>query len=262
MKTTIFTLLILSTLGVFAQPEPPKQDVLVNKKGVAILPVQGNWGIGISASPFLEYAGNIFTDAYNPAPVFSSARPGYLYGKYYYRTDLALRATLGIGITNHTEKVENVINNEEYDKYTVSAFDFALSVGFEKYKGFGTRLRGFYGAEIGFEKNPYYGFWNETGDYGYGKFSYKNIEDDGDSYAYKGGNTYTVGVNGFIGIEYFFAPKLSVSSEFGVVLYGASTGKRKYVPNDGSDENVIDAGGSEFGIRTNTTSLINLNFYF
>lgn len=259
-KITLLTLVFCTTLS-FAQTETTNPEVLVNKKGVAILPVKGDCALGISASPFLEYAGNIFTDAYNPAPVFSSARPGYIYGKHYLTDNTALRAGLRIGMTSTTNKAENATNPDEYDKYKSSSLNLGLSVGIEKYKTFKSRLRGYYGADVMITKTPYWGsdYYNNLIE---GKYSYTNVDNADLNYVDKGGNTYMLGVQGFIGIEYFIAPKISVSSEFGLVLYGSTTGDRTFIPENGDPEVIYNPGGSGFGLTTNTTSLINLFFYF
>lgn len=261
MKKIAFLTLVFCTSLSFAQTETSSSDVLVNKKGVAILPVKGDCAIGISASPFLEYTGNLFTDAYNPAPVFSSARPGYIYGKHYLSDNTALRAGLRIGMTSTTNKVENAINPEESDKFKSSSLNLGLSVGIEKYKTFKSRLRGYYGADVLITKTPYMGndYFNN---YVEGKNSYNNAEDKTLDYVDKGGNTFMIGVQGVVGIEYFFAPKISVSSEFGLGLYGSKTGNRTYIPENGDPEDIYNLGGSSFGFATNTTSLINLFFYF
>jgi len=136
-----------------------------------------------------------------------------------------------------------------------------ISIGIEKYKTIKNRLRGYYGADILVSKNPYLGMSYDGSTFIQGKFKYSNP--DGETlYTEKGGNTYTLGAQGVIGLEYFFAPKMSISSEFGIMFYGSTTGDRTYIPEDGTPEVNFNPGGSAFGITTNTTSLINLFFYF
>jgi hypothetical protein len=262
MKKITFLTLVFCTSLSFAQTETSNSDVLVNKKGIAILPVKGDCAIGISASPFLEYTGNLFTDAYNPAPVFSSARPGYIYGKHYLSDNTALRAGLRIGITSENNKTINFVDPELQDDNKSSALNVGIAIGIEKYKTLKSRLRGYYGADFILTKTPYAGMDYYGTSFIEGKFSYTDAENDYNDYVEKGGNTITIGIQGVVGLEYFFAPKISVSSEFGVVLYGSKTGDRNYIPGNDNPDVLYNPGGSTFGLTTNTSSLINLFFYF
>jgi hypothetical protein len=52
-KSLTLLALVLGMSGAFAQD-------LTSKKGEPFLPEAGDWGLGIDANPFLEYAGNFF----------------------------------------------------------------------------------------------------------------------------------------------------------------------------------------------------------
>jgi hypothetical protein len=51
----------------------------VNKRGVYLLPQAGDFALGVDATPFLEYLGNLFSGSYD-APMFGG---GSIYGKYF-----------------------------------------------------------------------------------------------------------------------------------------------------------------------------------
>ncbi len=259
MKFTTTILLLALSLSLLAQNNEETQ-VLTNKKGVPILPIKGDWALGISAQPFLEYAGNLLTSGFNPAPVFTSSNPGYLFAKYYISDNTAIRGNLSIGLTSNTQKYENLVDNNLIDKYKESAFSMGISLGIEKYKNFKNRLRGYYGVDAGIDKRAYRGL-SSSGQFVHGKYTFYDAENKDNDYQEVGGNTYTIAAHAFIGVEYFFAPKISISGEFGAGAYGAFLTKREYIPQTG-DNVLLDAGNSSFGFATNTTSMLNIFFYF
>ena len=56
----------------------------VSKKGIPILPEQGDWAIGVDAAPFFIYAGNMLNgNAFNANPNFNFTSGTNLYGKYF-----------------------------------------------------------------------------------------------------------------------------------------------------------------------------------
>jgi hypothetical protein len=141
------------------------------------------------------------------------------------------------------------------DEMAFSRTNILVGGGLEKRRGYG-RLQGFYGAELGF------GMTSGTNDYTYGNdFSgdYEvehssinnfnsilngnnagnpNLHDPSSSNTgdpdnirrlrteFKG--AFTVGVRGFIGVEYFFAPKMSVGAEYGWGYAYTTGGKTTY----------------------------------
>jgi hypothetical protein len=253
MKIIAAIILFALSLNLSGQTSEPSKNP-VNKNGVEIMPKQGDWSLGISAQPFLEYAGNLLTSSFNPSPVFTSGNPGSIYAKYCISSTTSIRGNLSIGISSRTDKSPNSFDPDLYDKQIQSALAIGIGAGLEKYKTIRGRLRGFYGAELGIDKHP------NDGPY-FGKYAYKDADNKANDYKIIGGNTITIYTQGFIGIEYFFAPQMSVSGELGLGAYFAKTGIRKSVDSD-DEETVTDAGGSSFGIQTQTTGLINLFFYF
>ena len=80
--------------------------VLMSKKGVPILPEAGEYALGISANPFLEYFGNFLNGTNgNNSPVFDFAgnplgTPFALYGKKMLDANTALRARFALNTDN------------------------------------------------------------------------------------------------------------------------------------------------------------------
>jgi hypothetical protein len=137
---------------------------LTSKKGEIILPEQGDWSVGIDASPFLNYAGNFFgkTNS-NTSPNFNFiTKDQTLTGKYFKDAQTAYRVGLRIGLNSQatrktvTERAA-VPTSTNYPSAVVltenswrrSNSALGLSAGIEKRKG-KTRLHGIYGAEVGF----------------------------------------------------------------------------------------------------------------
>lgn len=234
---------------------------LTSKKGEPILPEAGDWSIGIEATPFLDYAGNFFGKTVkNNAPTWNFLNGNnVIVGKYFVEANKAYRAGIRIGFGSNTERAmvadraaasnttvtfpsANAMKENEW-KHSNTAF--GLTGGIEMRKG-KTRLQGFYGGELGI-------FFGSSKD----KFTYGNalvatgtnpvLVSNADAFAgannvnaappiqgvagsarateRKNGSTFTFGVRGFVGAEYFVLPKISVGAEFGWGIGLTSRGK-------------------------------------
>jgi hypothetical protein len=125
---------------------------------------------------------------------------------------------------------------------TNSGFGLRAGLGKEWRKG-KTRLQGFYGADASV-------FFN-TG-------SIKTVT---------GANTVTrtpglelgLGLNGFVGAEYFIFPKMSLGAQFNYGLNLSVTGKDKV---DTNGTVVESGGGSSVGLAGVGVTSINLNLHF
>lgn len=285
-----FTLTILAifvSITVFAQEE--KTSDFVSKRGVPILPEAGDYAIGIDATPFFTYIGNMFNaNTSNSAPSFSytAAAPLIITGKKMIDAKTAYRGIFRIGFTN--DKTNFYVPNDAYipqnpsdtsyvkDSKNLSQMHVALGFGLEKRRGKG-RLQGIYGAQVIFGMNTH----SE-------KYTYANAMDNNnitpttynfnsDSYgpasqrvtSNKQGFVYGVNLQAFIGAEYFFAPKFSISGELTYGLYFVSQGdgilKEEQRASNGTETIVVSkktAGETHFGIDTGVAGTLNLNFYF
>ena len=221
---------------------------LTSKKGEPILPEAGDWGIAVDATPFLNYAGNMFgKSANNTAPIFNFlAGNNAILGKYFKDEKTAYRLGINIGYASHS--ATNLIDQNNFtgtgqtpqvtDKCVVKSTGFGLTGGMEMRKG-KTRLQGYYGGELGL----YFGSSKQTYTYGnvYGLSGSAGTSTDPTSTAWsvgsngapvatgtyaaqtaggratldKTGTNIQFGVRGFVGAEYFILPKMSLGGEFG-----------------------------------------------
>jgi len=201
----------------------------VNKRGIYLLPQAGDFALGIDASPLLRYVGNAFSSYGNNAPILSN---NTLYGKYFLDDNRAIRAKMYLSLSNIVNK-GYLRDNGNPDIQSISNSDVGLSVGYELRRGNG-RVQGFFGGEV------YMGYGG-----GKVKYEYTNRMDDDyiETYDFsyfdprfenwisyseriteeKFGKTISAGMGGFAGIEYFFAPQISIGCEFGLGLIFSTT---------------------------------------
>lgn len=254
MKKIFFLLYIIVFVAgsAFAQETTPVQDVpepLTSKRGVPILPEYGEWGLGVSADPFLYYLGNFMNGAtagnFNQTfdwaahPAEALVNPA-IFGKYIVDENTAYRVRFNVNIaTNVTKEViaQDQLSpdplfpafTEDWRKNSVK--NFVLAAGLEKRRGV-SRLQGVYGGELVF------GLTKSNVEYQYGNPITADFNDPTTSSALggvvgngvrqtevKGGSTFLIGARGFIGVEYFLAPKISVGGEFGYTIGFQTEGK-------------------------------------
>ena len=263
MKNLLLIILFFSSVF-FAKAQETNNSQIYNKKGIAILPEKGDWVIGIDAAPFLDYIGNValISSEENNAPefAFTAQRPGQLFAKYYIKDDKALRLGLRLGITLRTDKDGSPSDPNEIDKFKENSLNIGVSFGVENYRTIRGRLRGFWGYEAGFDKIPYYG----DDYYGTRTVTGKVTNDQEGSvsdYTESGGNTFDIFVKGLVGIEYFIAPKISLSGEFGIGLSYINVGEREFEPDSGSKV-IYDAGSSELSVANTASGALVLLFHF
>jgi hypothetical protein len=222
------------------------------KKGTPILPEAGDWSIGIGANSTLEYFGNLMNGS-NSAPSFDwPGSQNVIHGKMMKDENTAYRIGLRIGF-NSGKTTEADPQEGELSETKTSAMDINLMGGIQKYRGKG-RLRGFYGGEVGFG-------------IGSGKttMTYEGDAPAGSTLEDKQGGTFEFGIRGFIGAEYFFAPKMSVAGEFGwgIGLGSQGEGEQTIADGTGGSDSAKTGKSSSFSIDTdNAGGSIILNFYF
>ncbi len=235
---------LLFVAAIFAATATFAQDGLTSKKGEAYLPEAGDWAIGIDANPFLNYAGNLFNgntgNGIGAGATYFA--PGMaIYGKMFKDEKTAYRAMLRIGFGSNT--VGTVVNlyadstaayngtTTEYTNETsTSARNITLGFGLEKRRG-NTRIQGVYGAQlmIGFG-----GGSSET-TYGLAYSAATTVSETSGNIINAGfggprttattaASSFTLGLNGFIGVEWFFAPKVSLGAEYTWGLAMTSSG--------------------------------------
>jgi hypothetical protein len=230
MKTKFQLILI----ALFLSGSMLSAQVLTSKKGIPILPAAGDFCLGISATPILDFAGNLIKINSNNA--FSSdaawSFPGQdqaIYAKYFLEDNIAIRARLRINNSSKKEIAYSIKNQlsemNPYlfveDSWIHKSSNIMLSGGLEKRRGYG-RLQGFYGAELTLAltgaSSDIYSYGNAI-DANFHTPDRTNFNNNvqGSSYV-KERKTKAIagfGIGVFAGAEYFILPKISIGGEFG-----------------------------------------------
>lgn len=275
----LFAIILL--MGIFASVNAQE---LVSPKGFKILPEKGDYALGIDAAPFFTYIGNMFNGtANNAAPIFNYKEGGtHIYGKKFISDNSAIRMRLRIGFNSDSDReivdddLSAIATNTVEDKETVSNLGIVISGGLEKRRGHG-RLQGIYGGELGII------FISQKSKYSYGNdVSATNLTPTSTDFGTnilapgnrvlenKTGSQFGFALRAFVGVEYFFAPKMSIGGEFGwsINMLSQGDGERKSESWDGVNGEINEAttkfgGTSHFGIDTdNLNGQIYLLFHF
>lgn len=309
--SALFLALALSATA-FAQDAPPAPVMGTNecpplsfksKNGHEVLPQQGEWALGVSATSFLNYIGNMMNaSTFNPAPTFNQAGAPNAFaignlsgaavtGKYMKKPDMAYRVRFQLngGTTDYRNLVlQSSLTpdplNPKYveDKQSNKTYAVLLGAGFEKRRGT-SRVQGIYGAEL------LLGLAGGTTTYTYGnKFttdfnapvSTTDFQTGASAPAAAGrtketktGTMFLGGVRGFVGVEYFIAPKWSVGGEVGYTLGFSTNGEGSTTTEywnsvNSSAATLTEKGFTNNGVRSwgigldNVNASINFNFYF
>lgn len=266
----------------------------VSKNGHEVLPQEGDYCLGIGASGVLNYVGDMFGfTGNNSSASFNYAAKSLpsavIYGKYFVSSDLAYRGSINI-TANNTINLYDVDDETSedpdvklQDKSTVQNGYVTVAAGLEKRKG-QSRVQGVYGAEV---------FVNYNGGSNY-VYEYANmitkVNQQPESTSFydpfggssfspsqgyrilnaKTGSSFSFGARAFAGVEYFFAPKMSVGGEFtwGVSVTNYGEKKVTYEGYEAETESVVgytltSKRGSAFNAGIgNVGGNINLLFYF
>ena len=224
MKQGLLIILSVCTLQMYGQLNP----VLKNKRGILILPQEGEFAIGFSANPILTYMGNLVNgNTFNPSPqpAFAAADK-MIFGKYMKTNQMAYRASFRIGVNRNKQTFEvkdltpgAAVDATVQDEQIRSSTFIGFAAGFEKRRG-ATRLQGFYGGEAVFQyrtgENIKYNYGNEIEKIGPNVLRATQVQS-------RAG--FSAGVRGFAGVEYFVAPRVSLAAEFGYALTVGSWGE-------------------------------------
>lgn len=257
MKKMILTVAIAATtIGAFAQnastttttttssSTAAEGSTIMSKKGEVFLPEAGDWAISFSATPFLNYFGQLLSNAGSTAPTANFLNTNQtIIGKYYVDNQTAYRGLLRIGINSMGQ--DNLVAQDGgsagatvTDHASYAQHFIGLGAGMEKRKG-KTRLQGYYGAEFMFflagSSNTYtYGNSYTSTYQAPVSTTWANpngITPTGSAPAgsrtlsMANGSTFGISLQGFIGFEYFFMPKISVGGEYTWGINFQSTGQ-------------------------------------
>jgi len=289
------SILFFMALFAFIGTSNAQVQQMTNKNGVNILPEAGSFAIGFDALPFLRFAGNMFNGNLNNGinagfvNQGGTGLGGTLYGKYFLSEKNAIRARLSINQSTN-QFVNRVVqdgqavpqnNIEVDDELVVGNFGLQLGGGMEFRRGKG-RLMGVFGGEAMFGLNTS----SETYTYGNMISSDNQTPTSTTDFNANGGNpaqlrnrvisrtnpnSFNLSVMGFAGVEYFFAPQISIGAEFTLGLRYTGTNKSEVVSEEweaNSSEVInisnVDGGRlTNFGIATGVWGgSINLMFHF
>ncbi len=237
MKKKVLLIAALFTAGLsFAQ------DGLTSKKGVPILPEAGDWAIGFDASNLLEFGGNMLNgNTSNTLSSFGPQNAGMISGKKIIDANKAYRVMGNLGFGTSTNSPSDSVS------VTSSGFNLGVGLGIENRRGKG-RLQGVYGpmASISFGTES-----TETE---------TTSGSDVSTVTVKPGAKIALGVSYFAGVEYFFAPKMSLGAE---VSYGLSLNivGESETSSTGTDPVKAD-GSTSINLGQTPNTMISLNFYF
>jgi len=231
MRTIIILVFLLLGLNKL-QAQDFNEEPLTGKKGQVILPQKGDIGVGVNLIPFFYWMGNSFnanaTNTYAADDKFFSIfGNSVIIGKYMLTDKTALRLAWGINfghVTKHEYVQDDASNDPNIlvkDSRTLNWNRTSLALGYEMRRGKG-RLQGFWGADIR-------ATYNKSSDYiySYGNgyalsnlipTSYdwgNNLDLNKRTIAHSGSTIWGVGLRGFVGAEYYLAPKVCIGAEFG-----------------------------------------------
>jgi hypothetical protein len=270
----------------------------ISKNGYEVLPKAGEFGLSFSATSFLNYAGNLFMGTSN-APVVQAPGgfndpmattgniPASFVLKYFYTDNFAVRSRLQLNYNNIRDARPIPLSTNNFnprdpkfgeDVKVINSTAVMIGLGMEKRRG-SQRVQGIYGAEL------ILGFFNENNNYNYAnamteEFPTPWINDFGGNGYFgdtrlvqdKFGNRFFAGIRGFAGVEYFFAPKISLGGEFGYTIGMSTRGERVQVReyydgatsapksfNTRTQSNRVSSFGAAFD---QINAAISLNFYF
>jgi hypothetical protein len=217
MKKTILIAAIFTAVQCLqGQAEP----ILKSRKGHYILPQTNDLGLGINADPMLRYMGNMFNqNATNTPPVFE---PGNLDQSITFKKFIDEKNAWRAGLllqNNYTgtkfdvrnlnpDAAANAVVN---DFVRTSIVNIMLSGGREYRRG-SSRLQGIIGYKgmLGYSTGNR--LWRT---YGNRMVHYKDIIDTFRVIKQpQSAPSFTFGASGFVGVEYFFAPKMSIGGTF------------------------------------------------
>ena len=253
----ILSILLLATfsLPIIAQEAAPEKASASD-----YLPQTGNFAIGFSANPFVNYLGNFFngstTNNYNfdevgGQPLFTNQlSSGVQYpvvsvtGKYMTSEKSAIRVNAGLilerdnssfFVQDDKEVAINPLSEAQVTDNIISKFNGGtIALGLEKRFGTG-RLQGILAGSLA------YAFQTEKYNFKYGNAitdinqtpsvnasvsytAHGQIANARPTSVYNDG-THGTGIVGAIGMEYFLAPKVSFGAEVNLSLLYAWTGK-------------------------------------
>jgi hypothetical protein len=224
---------VLFVASLFLATATFAQDGLTSKKGEAYLPEAGDWSIGFDASALTSFVGNMANAGNNnaglTAPMMDNVGQEIRF-KMFKDEKTAYRLRARIGMSSSSTDVYDMYNpdalnttaDEEFttNTKTSSGLNLVLGAGLEKRRG-NTRIQGYYGGEVFFGLLGGTKTTTSTGSVLSDDFNLNTTDPLTNVVTYGERQTedvqagkFTLGLQGFIGVEWFFAPKVSLGAEY------------------------------------------------
>lgn len=223
--------MIFSIFAFNVSAQEDNAEPLKGKNGQLILPESGDIGLGVNMIPFFNWFGNAFNN--NANNQFASNNKFFtifgnqvLMGKYMLSDKSAVRVNFGFNLISVENRayIQDDASNDPLDMVIDSwkndAGNYTLGIGYEMRRGKG-RVQGYFGGDVLFN------YINNANTYSYGNgHSTTNIIPTSTNFGTNlngnqrvldnsGNSTFGFGLRGFVGVEYFVAPKVSLGCEFG-----------------------------------------------
>ena len=210
-----------------------------------ILPQAGDLALGLDASPILDYFGNMFNNSiHNSTSSFLRSSSPILYMRYHLSDKLALRARLqwkgnkqssSFQVADQEALAKDPMSEAKVqDRKVIRNNGWTFGTGVQYFRGYG-RLRGFVGCDLDYKvgrdvERYYYG--NKmtsdnktplTSNWSSGSSSNKSER----LLVKSAGWVHNIGVGAFVGVEYYFLPKMCIGVESGARMNATLRGKGK-----------------------------------
>lgn len=217
------------------------------RKTVEFLPQAGDVTLGLNMVPFFNYFGNMLNGSSNnginmneiggnsilPSDGLASSNFS-IFGKYFLTDRTAIRINLGIAANNQTNKyytkdvTDDNGENQVEDAWKQIHSGFSLAAGYEWRRGY-RRLQGFWGAQV------MMAYYSKSNSYTYGNdmtqahqspsTGIPGMDPAERTLSQDLGSTFTGGFGGFVGVEYYFARKMSIGCEVSLNMLFSKGGK-------------------------------------
>lgn len=264
MKKKVLLIAALFTAGIsFTQAQ------MTSKKGTPILPEAGDYALGFNANSLTSYAGNLLNGGSNGSlqPLGLAVGATTITGKYFVDANKAYRGMLQLDFGSNTVTTPTddlsagaAAGAKVDDEVKTSNMGITIGGGIEMRRGQG-RLQGVYGPMALIQLG------SSSTENTYGNSLDLSPAGSSRNTSTKTGSTFGFGVGGFAGVEYFFAPKMSIGGEIMWTININSTGASETTTEsyDGTaTTSTTDEGGSSSSFNVGTTPMgnININFHF
>ena len=294
-KYILFASACLLSLNLFAQQDKPEKnylpeegDVTIGINAIPFLKYLGNCFSDAGDNTInAKKIGGVPSVGFPVAPGLQNPTIS-IFGKYFLTDQTALRLNVGIGIGSKTQRkyvqddaalaADPLSAAQVEDSYKYRSTGFSLASGYEWRRG-GKRLQGFWGGQavVAYSNSKHffnYGnaiteinqtpspqtstVWDNPVSGQTVPTLNPNIGNNSRLLQQNDGRSWTYGVGGFVGVEYYIAPKIAIGCEMSLNLLWTTEGKslqksERFNPDfNRVEENVrwSEPGGSAFHFGT------------